>query len=273
MASRLRDDDSYHGRCVRSLSAAGLLLAERVYPARLEIPLHAHERPYLCAVLRGGCYSEMCGGRTWTCTPRTLFLRPPGEPHANRFGDAGGRVFGVELGPAWSERLAPRQRTLERPASFEGVCAGLARKLHREFRQDDPAAPLIVEGLVLEILGEACRAVPSGEVRVPAWLRRARDILHDRYDRPPGLAEMADEVGVHPLHLARVFRRAYGCSVGEYVRRLRVEFACRELARPSRSLVEIALQAGFCDQSQFCRTFKRHVGLTPSEYRREARAR
>jgi len=272
MAARL-PDDSYHGRCVRRLAAAGLLLSERTYPPRLEIPPHAHERPYLCAILQGG-YTETCGGRVWTCTPRTLFLRPRGEPHADRFGDAGGRVFGVELGPGWPDRLAPLRRTLERPTAFEGFCTGLARRLHREFRQDDPAAPLIVEGLVLEILGEACRAAaPAGEAGAPRWLRQARDILHDRYAQPPGLAAVADEVGVHPLHLARVFRRTYDCSVGEYVRRLRVEFACRELARPGRSLVEIALEAGFCDQSQFCRTFKRHVGLTPSQFRREARGR
>jgi AraC family transcriptional regulator len=272
MAPRL-PDDSYHGQCQRRLSVAGLLLAERTYPPRLEIPPHAHERPYLCAILQGG-YTETCGGKVWTCTPRTLFLRPRGEPHADRFGEAGGRVFGIEFGAGWPDRLASHWRTLERPAAVEGTCTGLARKLHREFCQDDPTVPLIVEGLVLEILGEVCRAAaPAGEAGGPLWLRQARDILHARYTRLPGLSAVAEEVGVHPLHLARVFRRKYGCSVGEYVRRLRVEFACRELARPDRSLVEIALEAGFCDQSQFCRTFKRQVGVTPSQFRREARAR
>jgi AraC family transcriptional regulator len=203
-----------------------------------------------------------------------LFLRPAGELHADRFGEAGGQIFGIELGTAWPERLSPRQRPLERPAAFEGLCTGLARKLHREFRLDDLASPLIIEGLVLEILGEACRpALSAGERRAPHWLRQARDILHARFAQPPGLVQVADEVGVHPLHLARVFRRTYGCSVGEYVRRLRVEFGCRELARGSLSLVEIALEAGFCDQSQFCRAFKQHVGITPSQFRREARKR
>jgi AraC family transcriptional regulator len=266
-------DDSYHGRCERRLSAAGLLLAERTYPPRLEIPPHTHERPYLCAILQGG-YTETCAGKVWTCTPRTLFLRPRGEPHADRFGEAGGRVFGIELGAGWPDRLASQPRTLERPAAFEGVCTGLARKLYREFRLDDAAAPLIAEGLVLEILGEACRtAAPASEAGAPLWLLQARDILHARFPQPPGLSAVADEVAVHPLHLARVFRRKFGCSVGEYVRRLRVEFACRQLARPDRSLVEIALEAGFCDQSQFCRIFKRHVGVTPSQYRREAGGR
>jgi AraC family transcriptional regulator len=268
MAPRL-PDDSYHGRCGRRLSAAGLLLSERTYPPHLEIPTHAHECPYLCATLQGG-FTETCGGKVWTCTPRALFLRPRGEPHADRFGETGGRVFGIELGAGWPDRLASARQTLERPSTFEGAGVGLARKLYREFRLDDCAVPLVVEGLVLEILGEARRAASAG---VPVWLRRARDVLHDRYAQPPDLSALADEVGVHPLHLARVFRRKYGCSVGEYVRRLRVEFACSQLARTDRPLVEIALDAGFCDQSQFCRTFKRHVGITPSQFRREAHER
>jgi AraC family transcriptional regulator len=266
-------DDSYHGRCGLRKSVAGLLLSERTYRPRLDIPPHAHERPYLCMTLRGG-YTETCRGKVWTCTPQTLFLRPRGEPHADRFGEAGGQVFGVELGAGWPDRLGRHRAALERPAAFGGVCAGLARKLHREFRLDGPAAPLIVEGVVLEILGEACHAAtPAGEAGAPRWLRLARDILHARYTEPPGLAAVADEVGVHPLHLARVFRVKYGCSVGEYVRRLRVEFACRELAGAGRPLVQIALEAGFSDQSQFCRTFKRHVGVTPSQFRREAHRR
>jgi AraC family transcriptional regulator len=268
MAAR-QGDDSYHGRCVRRVEAVGLLLSERTYPPHLEIPPHSHDRPYLCSILRGG-YTETCAGRVWTCTSRTLYLRPSGEPHADRFDDVGGRVFGIELGPAWPPRLGRRERTLQRPAAIEGPSTGLARKLHREFRLDDSASSLIVEGLVLEILGEACRIAPSsGESRAPRWLQQARAILHDHFPQAPRLTAIAEAVGVHPLHLARIFRRIYGCSVGEYVRRLRIEFACRELARPNASLVQIALNAGFCDQSQFCRTFKRHVGLTPSQFRRE----
>jgi AraC family transcriptional regulator len=156
---------------------------------------------------------------------------------------------------------------------LEGPYAGLTLRLYREFRRNDEVSPLIVEGLVLEILGEACRTASANEPGTPPWLRKARDILRDRYREPPRPAELADDVGVHPLHLARVFRRKYGCTLGEYVRRLRVECACRELARPGRSLVEVALEAGFCDQSQFCRVFKQHVGLTPSQFRREARGR
>jgi AraC family transcriptional regulator len=75
------------------------------------------------------------------------------------------------------------------------------------------------------------------------------------------------------VHLARTFRRHYHCTVGEYMRQLRVNFACRQLREGSRPLMEIALAVGFSDQSQFSRTFKRVMGLTPAAFRAATRTR
>ena len=84
-----------------------------------------------------------------------------------------------------------------------------------------------------------------------------------------GLVELAGAVGVHPTHLARVFRAHYGVSVGEYGRRLKVERAAKEVARSDTPLNVIALRAGFADQSHFTRVFKRYVGTTPARFRAE----
>jgi AraC family transcriptional regulator len=68
-----------------------------------------------------------------------------------------------------------------------------------------------------------------------------------------------------------VFRRQNGCTVGEYVRRLRVDFALRQLSETENPLSEIAAAAGFADHSHLTRTFKAYLGLTPSEYRKNSR--
>jgi AraC family transcriptional regulator len=69
------------------------------------------------------------------------------------------------------------------------------------------------------------------------------------------------------VHFAVCFRRFYGCSAGEYLRRIRFEQACRMLKQPHASLAEIAHATGFADQSHFTRFLKRITGLTPGEYR------
>ncbi len=91
--------------------------------------------------------------------------------------------------------------------------------------------------------------------------------MHDRFQESISLAAVAELADVHPVSLARAFRRTYHCTVGDYVRRLRIELACQKLTGSDASLVEIALSAGFSEQSHFSRTFKRLTGLTPSEYR------
>jgi AraC family transcriptional regulator len=78
-------------------------------------------------------------------------------------------------------------------------------------------------------------------------------------------------VGVHPVTLARGFRRAYGCSVGAYLRRLRVARAAQRLAETDDALAEIALEAGFADQSHFSNLFRRETGVSPSAFRRSVR--
>jgi AraC-like DNA-binding protein len=74
-------------------------------------------------------------------------------------------------------------------------------------------------------------------------------------------------------HLARAFREHYGCSIGEYVRRLRIEAACEELSRANKPLSAIAAAAGFYDQAHFTNVFKAHVGVTPGQFRAFRRAR
>jgi AraC-like DNA-binding protein len=149
----------------------------------------------------------------------------------------------------------------------------LAWRLLAELRADDAAAPLAIEGLLLEILAGAARV---RETRmggtVPRWVAEARDLLHDP-GQVASLGELATVVGVHPVTLARGFRKAYGCSVGAYLRWLRIARAARRLSETDTPLAEIALEAGFADQSHFSNAFRRETGQSPSAFRRSVKAK
>jgi AraC family transcriptional regulator len=73
--------------------------------------------------------------------------------------------------------------------------------------------------------------------------------------------------GAHPMHLAKLFRRRFGCSMGEFVRRQRVAWACAQLAHGKETITTIAQNAGFADHPHFMRTFVRVTGCTPRWYR------
>jgi AraC family transcriptional regulator len=99
------------------------------------------------------------------------------------------------------------------------------------------------------------------------WLKRVKDYLTENFSEPPRLTQLAAAVDVHPTHLARVFRQFERCTVGDYVREVRINYARQRMLASNEPLVEIALAAGFADQTHFTRSFKRVTGMTPTEFR------
>jgi AraC family transcriptional regulator len=256
----------------RTSTVDGFTFTEGRHPPGSRLPWHSHAGPTLCFVF-AGAFTESFASATFECTPGTLKITPAGERHSNRFGRLETRGLLVEADVARVERLGePAGVLAERLSLRDERLAMLSWRIADELRRHDAAAPLAIEGLLLEILAGAAR---ERDLRltggVPHWLTDARDYLHDPGD-VRSLREVADAVGVHPATLARGFRKVYGCSVGAYLRRLRVARAARQLADSDAPLAEIALSAGFSDQSHFSNVFRRETGLSPSAFRRAARS-
>jgi AraC family transcriptional regulator len=263
---------SYYGDTLRCRKVANFELSERVYSPRYQTPEHTHKQALFCYVMHGN-YTEMYGGKTRECKSSTLLYHPPEELHAEYFHDEGGRSFIVEIAPGWLTQIRDDLTLADNPTGFQGgVFELLAWKLYREFDRFDSAAPLIIEGVMMEMLAETMRhSAMNDRQSSPRWLKQAKDLLHARFTENLTLADIARTVGVHPVHLAQTFHKTYKCTVGDYVRKLRIERACHELATSDKPIVDIALAAGFCDQSHFTRTFKRAIGAAPSQYRESLR--
>jgi AraC family transcriptional regulator len=120
----------------------------------------------------------------------------------------------------------------------------------------------------------ASRAIveAQGRPRAPSWLNTVDEFLIESFLRPLRIAEVASVVHVHPAHLARVFRRHHGETIGHRIRRLRLDWAIGELVETDRPLREIAAMAGFAHQSHFTRAFKEYTGWPPAQYRERRRA-
>jgi AraC family transcriptional regulator len=252
-----------------SRKVGGLTVTENTYAPSLSLPKHTHEQACFCLVLQGR-YTETYQQTTLDCEPLSLIFRPPGEAHSDRFSDVRVRCFIIEFETEWLDRVHHHAAKLDGPTTFQqNSLVWLAMKLRQEIKQRvDELTPLVIEGLMLEMMAEAsrCRAKISGATKAH-WLEQARTIVRERFSERLTLSGIATTVGVHPVYLATTFRQHYGSSVGECLRQSRVEFACRELSTTDAPLSDIALSAGFSHQSHFARTFKRLTGLTPAQYR------
>jgi AraC family transcriptional regulator len=259
---------------VRSAQVGGFTLTEGVHPNGTALPWHTHAGPTMCFVLRGH-FTEISGGVSIACRPGTFKVTPAGERHSDRFDQGDVRGLMIEVEAARVETVRPYSRLLEERVAFHGgLLAVIAGRIHQEFRRMDTAAPLAIEGLLLELLAAgARRSSPDASGAQPAWLADVREMLHSDTGVHWTLSQLAAAVQVHPVTLARAFRRAHACSVGEYVRRLRIERAAQELGSTTRSIAEIAMTAGFADQSHFSNVFRRQTGMSPSAFRRSIQPR
>lgn len=105
----------------------------------------------------------------------------------------------------------------------------------------------------------------------PTWLREVRQRILDFADQPVRVKQLALVADVHPVYLSQAFRASYGEPLGQFVRRIRVERAATALKETNKSLIQIAFESGFCDQSHFCRIFRNATGFAPREFRRICR--
>jgi AraC family transcriptional regulator len=252
----------------RSLELDGFTVIEAWFPAGEHLARHIHDRPCIAVMLEGSFELAMAG-RIHHCPPAAVATEPAGETHANSIGDAGARVAVIQPDPDRAELLRPFARILDRPSHrhHAGIAACAAR-LTRELDRPDDLAPLAAEAAVLEILVVLGRLALDGERAPPPWLLRAQELVHASFREPLRIGAVAREVNVHPSHLARAFRQHFRMPLGSYVRKLRLEWVASELLGSEDSLANVALAAGFADQSHLTRAFKCHTGLTPQAYRR-----
>ena len=262
------------GERLKTASVGGVTLTETTHQPNHQLPRHNHELTNIALVLNGS-FTEVLDRRSFDCHPQSLLIKPAGEAHANRYGRAGMRCLLIEFHQRQLELLHSWSHALNQVTHVRGGSVSmLGMRIYKEFRLMDTATPLAIEGLVLELVAGLSRQVNiSAGPKRPRWLDRAREILEADFHDSVSLTQVAEAVEIHPVHLARVFRKHFRCTLGEYVRQLRIDYACRELSQSDTSLVEIALAAGFAHQAHFSRVFKTQTGLTPSEFRAALRSR
>lgn len=267
----LKTQGDFHGNTLMNREVAGFVLREIVHQPGVKIPKHSHERAHVGFVLRG-VFTEKCERKKLECKPLSVSFLAPGATHSDNF-RSGAHCFVLELAPQQFKRVS-EYLTLNDPiCRHGGMLSWLTLRLYTEARRKDEASSLAVEGLALEILAELSRqyAVTS-ERKPPRWLEQAREIIHAQFTKPLTHDQIANAVAVHPVYLASVFRQHYGCTIGEYARRLRIEFACQNISTANAPLADIALAAGFSDQSHFSKVFKQLTGMTPAQFRANLRA-
>jgi AraC family transcriptional regulator len=237
------------------------------------LPEHTHESAYFCLVL-DGTYREQVGTSERAYRSFSFAFSPAAFQHRDEIGRRGGRFFTIELDARWTQNLETLgPHTGAAPTEVRDARAfGALLQLHGEFcRARDAGRGLddfTAEVLTAELIAHSLARGMPVERRRPPWLAQVVECLDAHYADRVRVSAIAACAGVHPVYLARVFRQVFRCSMAEYQTGVRIREACALLAQPDLTLAQIALQAGFADQSHFTRAFAASVRCPPGAFRR-----
>lgn len=234
---------------------------------------HRHAA-HVLALVESGTHAFDHRGSVVIAPAGTILFLDPDERHTGygyRRSQWSYRVLYIE--PTWFSGLAGAMPHFEPSAARDDVLADLIRALCHAMHT--PASALQRQSLMLEI---ASRSLRHSDRRMPEMramnepdaVRRARELIDDRYEENLTLSELASVAGLSAYRLCHTFKRSVGFAPHEYLTCRRIERA-KMLLRSGLAPADVAVAVGFCDQSHLTRHFRHRVGVTPGQYRSKTR--
>jgi AraC family transcriptional regulator len=231
------------------------------------VEIHKHTDAYVCFLV-SGVLNERTGRHHSKHFPLSLIIHPAGEEHEDSF-EGNGLCVDLKITSSWSANYDKTRLLSERIAFDRGPMVHLGlRLLHLYSRRRFDLAILELEEIAAEIVSfnsriEAIRTTPT--------LSRVLDLVEADRAGSVRLSDYARISGLHPVYLARAFRKAYGMSMGEYHRHVRLRDSVDMLASSDVPICQVAAECGFYDQSHFTHILRRSTGFTPNGLRRVGR--
>lgn len=228
-----------------------------------QVQPHVHDDAHFVLALDGGYHSlarDPATPRGLGFGPGALVWNPPGVEHRDSFETPGGRFLSVSFMP-------PPGAARDDPLRLRGAAEATARRLVGQAARHAAGDDLPLEGLALDLAAAVLTPSELDEDPAPHWLLLADEMIRDLSDRP-GLEvrAIARAVGVHPVSLARRYRRHFGRSPAGAIRQARADRAAALVVR-GVDLADLAVRAGYADQSHLTREFAAAYRMTPARYR------
>ena len=240
---------------------------------------HMHE-DFPIGVIERGVLEFDYRGEHVVAPAGSINLANPGEPHTGQAAVESGWTYrmlyvDVEVLRAVASEMVGKPRDI--PFFQAGVLEDpdLAQRIHtlHILLEQDEIPRIEQEAHIVDLLAQVImrhaddRPTIQPVGREHQAVRRAREYLDAHYAENITLDDLARVAYLSPYHLTRVFTNEVGLPPHAYLTQVRIQYAKRLLSSDC-PLTDVAYDVGFSDQSHLNRRFKRIVGLTPGEYRK-----
>lgn len=226
--------------------------------------LHYHENPIISFILQGDSFERINHRTNRRCAGDLRFYRA-GDLHQVKIERYPSRNINFELNSGFLSSSGFSEAAIASALEKNSNAKLMLLRTYKEFYANDSFSDSSIMIQLFSLFGEAYANVTP---KKPEWIGELRDILNDRWDENLSLAELSCALNVHPVTISKYFTKYFGCTFGEYMRRLRIGKSINLIKSSRLSLTEIALHCGFYDQSHFTRNFKELTGFLPKEYKK-----
>ncbi|WP_152269035.1 helix-turn-helix transcriptional regulator [Agriterribacter humi] len=225
--------------------------------------MHCHENPHISFVLTGGNV-EKRKHIEFERLPGKVTFYHSGEAHQNIHKAGDSRHINIEICTSYLGNNLLDAEKINKACQAEPDIKFLILKMYKELLIDDDYSGTSIRLLMLEMLS-ASKHLSSTR---PVWINKVQQVLNDRWNEAPTLRDLSAAAGVHPITISKHFRKYFNCTLGEYMRKLRINNSIALVQSTGTSLTDVAYECGFADQSHFTRTFKQMTSFLPKQYQR-----
>lgn len=253
----------YSGNVQELKEHAGFITSKTVYEGDYHADFHYHENPHLSFILQGGNFEYKNGKASVRNAGEVLFYRS-GELHKTLPTIAKTKNLNLEIDTDFL-----KNNLLSEPDLYDVICNRqdsrlFMLKIHAEIHFNDSLTEISIHAALLSYI----KAFKPQDLSTAKWGIQLKEILNEEWNQNHSLSELSGILGVHPVTISKYFAKNFGCTFGEYVRKLRIQKSLELIKCTNYSLTEIAYLCGFADQSHFLRVFKFYTGMNPKYFQK-----
>ena len=255
---------SFSGEMTENRCFDGLTVGTTDYRnGRINNARHFHDNPTICFLLRGGGVEKRNRDSYERCACDIRFYHGE-ELHQSIIKVFPSKCVNLELKPQFLRQYEISENIINAAVSKNPDVKFLMLKIHSELAVNDSFTNSSIKILLFAMLD----ATRKNFREKPEWINQLHEVLNDRWAEQLTLEDLSLAVKVHPVTISKHFTKYFSCTMGEYMRKIKVGKSLFLIKNSKLSLTEIALQCGFADQSHFTRNFKRLTGFLPKNFRK-----
>lgn len=255
----------YTGEIISNINIDGSILTTTHYSnKKSNSNWHYHENLHICFVFQGG-RADKRNDTLYTEKSVSIFFYHSEEKHRWISPNPISKSANIEINNTFLKEYNLSEFDIKKSIEGNVDAKALILKMQQEMLFNDATSRASIKSLLLELVNHSSK--PQSEY-IPQWVINLEELIHENWNQPMSLSNLATNIGVHPVTISKYFRKYFSCTLGEYQRKLKIDKSIELIKNTSMTLTEIAFHCGFTDQSHFIRNFKQMTGFLPKHFRK-----